>query len=187
MKVGKEVSEAAAAVRATARNLGCRDDDPFGVVIVQLANLLTAFEDELHTFEEKLAAAKGLPIDKMEAAMRRSALTGMSGAVSAFQWGQTWRTWAAVGAAVAIAVAVGAGIGFPAGWGARDQVATSAAARVQAAFASSVSGGVWLAEVAENNDLDALDKQCYASTYQSAGGAACNVRLWLRKPPAPPR
>jgi hypothetical protein len=174
-----EVADAAEDMRKAAHALGCHDDEPFGIFTTKLADLLKAFEKLLHT-------TKGLPLDKIEGVMRRAAAAGLGDAAKAFRRRQDWRALSAVGAALAVAVGVGVAMGYAAGWEARDDAATAAAVQLQAAFRSGVSGGAWLSEVATNNNLAALAHQCETSSYQSAGGVACSVRLWRRQPEAPP-
>lgn len=165
------ISEAAARLRAAAREWGARPDHPEGVVIDAMVDTVTAFE-------EKLDATRGLPVEQLRADFRRFAFAALNDAAQAFVRAQEWRTLMIAGGAVAIALVAGAGAGFLAGYEAAGQAAALAAADVRPAFQSGLGGAEWLTTMVRNNDLAQLAASCRASTYSTGGGDACRISIW---------
>lgn len=167
----KPVSDAAEAMLKAAREWGVQPEHPEGAFIDSLANLLRAFEVELHS-------TRGLPMDKIEAAMRRAATVGMADAAKAFRHSQQRRTMAAICGAVAIALLAGGVAGYAAGYRVAWQAAALDAAELRAAFQSGRGGADWLADVVRNNDPAQLAAACRSSTYQTPNGEACRIQMW---------
>lgn len=172
----ESVAAAVTAMVEAARQRGVRDDDPDGVWVRTLGDLLVRLEHKIDT-------TRDLPLPEITRALKKAAADALAGAGRAAVSAATWHTRASLAGYAAFLFAVGAVCGWGAGWEMRGQRMTWAGAELQQAFRGGGAGAEFLADVVGSNDLSAIADACRSARFAQDGGAGCTVSVWIKPPP----